>query len=170
MASLAGMELQAVVSRVTFLAQKSLGIWFLVWAIRYKADWDFKLSGTAKVVRWAVITIGYVLAASLPGPGFVRLVPGFAGICFLCWPNLSYHLTNLFVEWPTIEGRVGSAAQEGLHSIITYSFELGGETFGGMTTLKTGGYTNPYSEGQRVTVAYDPLNPEQSEVIAAEVR
>jgi len=113
------MELQAVVSRVSFLVQKSLGIWFLVWGVRYKADQDFKLSGTAKIVRWAVVGIGYVLAASLPGPGFVRLVPGLAGICFLCWPNLAYHLTNLFVEWPTVEGRVGYAAQEGLHSIIT---------------------------------------------------
>ena len=24
-----------------------------IWAIRYKADWDFKLSATAKVARWA---------------------------------------------------------------------------------------------------------------------
>jgi len=52
-ALLASMELQAAVSHVSFLAQESLGIWFLVWAIRYKADWDFKLSATAKVARWA---------------------------------------------------------------------------------------------------------------------
>ena len=57
----------------------------------------------------------------------MRLVPGLAGICFLCWPNLAYHVTNLFVEWPTAEGRVGSAEQVDSRSIITYSFEVGGE-------------------------------------------
>ena len=154
------MEIQALVSLVGFLLQKSLGIWFVTWAIRYKADWDYKLSGSAKGVRWAVVAIGYLLAASLPGPAPMRLVPGLLGICFLCWPNFAYHLTNLFVEWPTTEGQVGSALQDGSHSTITYSFELGGESFGGTATIKSG--DERYSEGQRVTIAYDPLNPDQS--------
>jgi hypothetical protein len=94
----------------------------------------------------------------------VRLVPGFTGICFLCWPNLAYHLTNLFVEWPSTEGRVDSAAQEGSRSVITYSFELGQNTFGGAATLKSSDVTR-YSEGQPITVAYDPLNPDQSKVL-----
>jgi Protein of unknown function (DUF3592) len=159
------MEIQTLISRISFLLQKSLGIWLLVWAIRYKADWDFRLSRTAKAVRWGVVGGGYVLGASLPGPGVVRLVPGFVGICFLCWPNLAYHMTNLFVEWPTTEGRVGAVEQADSRSIITYSFELGGETFGGTTTLKQSG-TDPYSEGQCVTVSYDPLNPDKSRVVA----
>ena len=144
------MEIQTLVSHVSFLLQKSLGIWLAVWAIRYKADWDYKLSGTAKALRWS--GIGYTLAASLPGPPLMRVVPGIIGISFLCWPNLSYHLTNLFIEWPTTEGRVGSAASDGLHSVITYSFELGRDTFGGATTLALNNLI-PYSEGQRVTVA-----------------
>jgi len=94
----------------------------------------------------------------------MRLVPGIIGISFLCWPNLAYHLTNPFIEWPTIEGRVGSAASDGLHSVITYSFELGRDTFGGATTLGSNNVI-PYSEGQLVTVAYDPLNPAQSKVL-----
>jgi hypothetical protein len=62
-------QIQGLLPRFNFLWQKSLGIWLSVWAIRYKADWDYKLSDTAKAVRWGVVGIGYVLAASLPGPG-----------------------------------------------------------------------------------------------------
>ena len=80
MALLASMEIQTLVSHVSFLEQKSLGIWLVFWAFRRKADWDFKLSGTAKAVRWTVVGVGYVLAAGLPGPAVVRLVPGFTGI------------------------------------------------------------------------------------------
>jgi len=46
------------------LLQRSLGIWFVTWAIRYKADWDYKLNCRAKPVRWGEVGIGYVLAAS----------------------------------------------------------------------------------------------------------
>lgn len=157
------METQELISRIGLLVQKSLGIWLVAWAIRYKAEWDYKLSATAKAVRWSVVGLGYVLAASLPGPVPLRLVPGLLGICFLSWPNLAYHLTNLFVEWPTTEGRVGSASQEGLRSIITYSFELGGESYGGATTIRS--VDARYSEGQQVRVAYDPLNPDRSKVL-----
>jgi hypothetical protein len=104
-----GVEIQALISRVSFLLQKSLGVWFVTWAVRYKADWDYKLSGTAKAVRWAVAGIGYLLAGSLPGPPPMRVVPGLLGICFLCRPNFAYH----------------SASQDGPRSTITYSFELG---------------------------------------------
>jgi hypothetical protein len=100
------MEIPIVISRVSFLWAKSLGPWLSVWAIRYKTDCDFKLSPTVRTVRWLVVTVGYFLAASLPGPGIVRLVPGLTGLCFLCWPNLAYHFTNFFVRWPKTEGRV----------------------------------------------------------------
>jgi len=158
------MEIQTLVSHFSFLFQKSLGIWLSLWAIRYKADWDYKLSGTAKAVRWGVVGIGYTLAAVVPGPTLMRVVPGVIGISFLCWPNLAYHLTKLLIKWPTTEGRLGSAASDGLHSVITYSFELGRDTFGGATRLALDNVI-PYSEGQRVTVAYDPLNPDQSKVL-----
>jgi len=161
---LASMEIQTLLSHVSFLFQKSLGIWLCLWAIRYKADWDYKLSSTAKVVRWGVVGVGYTMAASLSGPPIMRLVPGVVGICFLCWPNFAYHLTNLFIQWPTTEGRLGSAASDGSRSVITYSFELGHDTFGGAATLESNNMIL-YSEGQRVTVAYDPLNPDHSKVV-----
>jgi hypothetical protein len=159
------MEIQALPLRVTFLLQKSLGIWLAAWAIRYKAGWDYRLSHTAKIVRWIVVGSGYVLAASLPGPGIVRLAAGFAGISFLCWPNLAYHLTNLFIDWPTIEGRVVSVAQLDLHPVISYVFEIRGETYGGTATPKVSHANASYLEGESVTVYYDPLNPDRSRVL-----
>ena len=164
MALLASMEIQTLVSHVSFLVEKSLGIWFVFWAIRRKADWDYKLSGTAKAIRWTVVGTGYVLGAGLPGPAVARLAPGLTGICFLCWPNLAYHLTSLFVERPTTEGRVGSVAQDGSHSVITYHFELGQDAFGGATSVKSTDAIR-YSEGQQIRVAYDPLNPDRSKVV-----
>lgn len=162
------MEIQTLLSHLSFLVEKSVGIWFVFWAIRRRADWDYKLSGTAKAVRWTVVGIGYVLGAGLSGPAVARTAAGLTGICFLCWPNLAYHLTSLFIEWPTTEGRVGSVVQDGSHLVITYNFELGRDTFGGATSLKSK-ETIRYSESQRITVAYDPLNPDRSKVLPATV-
>jgi len=153
-----------ILAHVSFLIQRSLGIWFSVWAIRYAAKADYKISNTARAVRWSVVGIGYLLAASLPGPAVVRLVPGFAGLSFLCWPNLAYHATNFLVEWPTAKGRIGSARDDGSRSVVTYSFEVGESVFGGTTRLKLNSF-NGYSEGQQVIVAYDPLNPDQSRIL-----
>ena len=165
MALLANMEFRTLISHVSFLVEKSIGIWFVFWAIRRKAGVDYRLSGTAKAVRWTVVGAGYVLGAGLPGPAVARVVPGLTGICFLCWPNLAYHLSNLFVQWPTTEGRVGSVVQDGSHSLISYSFEMGQDTFGGATSVESNDAIR-YSEGPRVMVAYDPLNPDKSKVIS----
>jgi len=158
------MEIPVVMSRVGFLWTKSLAPWLSVWAIRYKAGCDYKLSPKARGVRWLVVAVGYVLAASLPGPGFVRLVPGFTGLCFLCWPNLAYHFTNFFVDWPKTEGRVTSFTQSDSHPVISYTFEFDGNLYGGTTAIKSNGSAKGYSEGQAITVAYDPFNPDESKV------
>jgi hypothetical protein len=164
-ALLASMEIRTLISHVSFLVEKSLGIWFVCWAIRRNAGVDYKLSGTAKVVRWTVVGAGYVLGAGLPGPAVTRVAPGLTGICFLCWPNLAYHLTNLFVQWPITEGQVGSVVRDGSHSVVSYSFEVGQDTFGGGTPVKSNDAIR-YSEGYRVMVAYDPLNPDKSKIIS----
>jgi hypothetical protein len=153
-------------SRLIFLLEKSLGIWIVVWAIRHKFEWDYKLSITAMTVRWTVVTFCYVLLATgLLNSGAVRLCVLAAGLCFLCWPNFAYHLTNLFTEWPTIEGCIDSVAQDGSESLVTYSFELGQDFFGGRTKIKSI-TTPPYVAGERVEIAYDPLNPNESELVS----
>jgi hypothetical protein len=81
-----------VISRVSFFWLKSLGPWLSVWVIRYKADCDYRLSPTAKGVRWLVVAIGYVLAASLPGPGFVRVIPDQRVCAFSA--GLILHITS----------------------------------------------------------------------------
>src|SRR5579863_5629946 len=99
------MAAQSLIFHLSFLIEKSVGIWIAVWALRYRAGWDYKLDRAAKIVRWSVVGGGYLLAASLPGPPVVRLVPGFVGVGFLCWPNFAYRLAKLFTEWPVAEGR-----------------------------------------------------------------
>jgi hypothetical protein len=160
------MDTQMLFSQLSFLLEKSLGIWFVVWAIRRKYKWDYRLSGMAKAVRWAVVTVCYVfLATGLLGFAAPRLFVLAVGLCFLCWPNFAYHLTNFFIEWPTIEGRIGSVARDGSRSVVTYSFELGQDSFGGRTTIRSSS-TPLYVTGERVEIAYDPLNPDESRLLS----
>ena len=43
------------IAHISWMFEKSLGIWLAAWAVRYKAEWDYKLSGTARALRWGVI-------------------------------------------------------------------------------------------------------------------
>jgi Protein of unknown function (DUF3592) len=156
------MDTQMLFSQLAFLLEKSLGIWFVVWAIRRKFDLDYKLSSTAVLLRWAVVTFSYLLLATgVLGIAAVRLPILAVGLLFLCWPNFVYHLTKFFVQWPTIEGRIGSVLQDGSRSVVTYSFEVGQDSFGGKTTVSSES-RRPYVAGERVEIAYDPLNPDES--------
>lgn len=71
-------------------------IWLSVWAIRKKADVDYKLDSTSQLLRWALVVVGF-LVAHLPGSslGYVRVGGYVVGLAFLCWPNFAYHLTHL---------------------------------------------------------------------------
>ena len=59
-----------------------------------------------------------------------------------------------------------SFAQFDSHPVVSYTFEFGGNTYGGTRALRSNDHTNRYSEGQDVTVAYDPLNPDESKFIS----
>ena len=151
------------IAHVSWMLEKSLGIWLSAWAIRYKAQWDFKLGAAAKALRWTVVLTAYSLAASVPSPGFVRAILAYIGLAFLCWPNFAYHLSKLFVEWPTAEACVVSAdsTENGAH--VSYTFRIGDQTFGGNARVKS--HIARVSEGQRIVIAYDPLNPDESKFI-----
>jgi hypothetical protein len=159
------MDAQRLISDVSFLTERSVGIWFTFWALRYRAGWDYKLNRAAKIVRWSVVGVGYLLGASLPGPAAVRLVPGFIGVGFLCWPNFAYRLAKLFDEWPVTEGRVVSIARTESGMDVMYEFQCGDGRLGGTASLKQRFPMAELSPGQTIAVRYDPLNPDESELI-----
>jgi hypothetical protein len=157
------MELQAAVSQAGYLLERSAGIWFAAWALRHRLGWDYKLSGEAAAIRWALVLVGYLLAVLLPTPA-ARLTCGFVGLAFLCWPNFAYHLTNLFVHRPImmIQGRVTSVAYDGSRASVSYSFTHGGDRFGGTAWVKRRASAADWAPGQPIDVIFDPLNPNKS--------
>lgn len=167
------MQIDATFSHVAWLLGKSTTIWLSVWAIRYKADWDYRLSTTAKMTRWGVVLGAYFLAASLPGKelGTARVLIGLLGLAFLCWPNFAYHLTNCFVAWPTTTGNVLSSDDDGSGWLINYTFNLGSERFGNTAHMKRANgvsVSEVYPAAKQVLIRYDPLNPTtQSRILSS---
>jgi hypothetical protein len=72
-------------------------VWLSVWAIRWKAEIDYPLDRSARIVRWVTVVVGFAIGYFVPDPGlwYVRVAGGFLGLGILCWPNFAYHLTNL---------------------------------------------------------------------------
>jgi hypothetical protein len=157
------MELQAAVSQAGYLLEGSAGIWFSSWALRYRIGCDYKLSGVAEATRWTIILVGYLLAAALPIP-MARLISGFVGLAFLCWPNFAYHLTNLYLEWPMVEGHIVSIVEVGSRVTLNYSYKLGNGSYGGAASLKPSDLPVEPSPGHLIMVSYDPLNPDKSKI------
>ena len=151
---------------ISYAFQKSLGIWLSLWVIRYKAGIDYKLSGQARAVRWAIVVTCFALT-SVPGEsfGWFRVLVVTIGISFFCWPNLGYYVNSLFEQWPTAEARVESAQQQSASRwLLAYDFHVGGQRYGGNAKVScdrsnTG---DGYREGMRITIHYDPLNPGRS--------
>ena len=90
-----------VASFLSFYASYSAKIaciWLSVWAIRRKAEADYPLDRSARIVRWSTVAVGFAIGYYVPRPGlgYVRVAGAFLGLGFLCWPNFAYHLTNLF--------------------------------------------------------------------------
>jgi hypothetical protein len=73
-----------------------LNIWLAAWAIRRKGEFDYQLDQTAKAVRWILVAVCLGLPfriGQLLNPT-MRVCLGIAGIAFLVWPNLAYHMTR----------------------------------------------------------------------------
>lgn len=85
------------------VSAKIFGVWLAVWLIRRRGEIDYPLDGPARALRWIMVGIGFLIGY-LPGSNleYVRLGGFSVGMGFLCWPNLAYHLRNLFgtVEKP----------------------------------------------------------------------
>jgi hypothetical protein len=88
---------EQILANARFLAQSEVCIWFVFWAYRRRYELDEKLDRRAKLVRWSIVGVCYVLGC-LPGPRFgpAKAVALVVGLAFFCWPNFAYHLTNWF--------------------------------------------------------------------------
>jgi hypothetical protein len=167
--------LEEISSQARPLWQLALGPWLSVWAIRNRWQLDYNLSVRARSVRWGFIAACYS-AASTPGANFAvfRVCAAYTALGFLCWPNFAYHLTNLFEDWPTTEGTVGSSEEQSTRRwIIRYDFEFNGERYGGTSKVKPiPGFAvkDAFPDGAPVVVRFDPLNPGNSAVVASASR
>ncbi len=159
------MSLRSVFSEAGYLMEKSLGIWLACWAIRHKAKWDYRLSSTAGLTRWGFVGAGYILAVTMPIAA-LRVTTLLIGLAFLCWPNLAYHLTNLFSQrsMMMVQGRVTSVAYDRSRASLGYSFTYTGTQFGGTTHVKRRVSPDDWAPGQPIDVIFDPANPEKSRV------
>jgi hypothetical protein len=108
----------------------------VVWAIRRTYDWNYN----SAALQWPYLGLPPLFAMYLLPPGYsaaLHLLVLAVGFCFFCSLKFAYHLISFFIEWPTVEGRIGSVAQDGSRSVATYSFELGKYSFGGRTTIES---------------------------------
>jgi hypothetical protein len=100
-----------IASFLSFYASYSAKIaclWLSVWAIRRKSEADYPLDGSAQLVRWTAVVVGFAIGYYVPGQefgGYVRVAGAFLALGFLCWPNFAYHLSNLFRANVSPDGR-----------------------------------------------------------------
>jgi hypothetical protein len=76
-----------------------VSVWFLVWGIRYKGEFDRELDGAAKRIRWSMVGLGIALLLASINLLGIRPRYFFAGwiwaTAFLAWPNFAYYLSAL---------------------------------------------------------------------------
>ena len=72
-------------------------IWLSAWFLRRKYEVDYQLDWKGHLIRWLVVASGFYVAAALRGPQYTvhRVTAGVVGLAFLCWPNISYHLSRV---------------------------------------------------------------------------
>jgi len=66
--------------------------------------------------------------------------------------------------WPQVEAHITSISRDESELEVGYSFDLNSGTSGGLKMTKEKGVT--YIPGQRVEIAYDPLNPDESALVS----
>lgn len=141
-------------------------IYLSVWAYRYQGDVDYHFDRFGMLVRWG-LTLSLFFIAGLVPAAKGRVVLFYVALALFCWPNFCYHLITFFRKpyWPTAEARVVHAGWEDeSRQAISYSFRFNGEAYGGTSLLKTS--TGPVQRDDRITIRYDPANPDRSEIVA----
>ncbi|HEY1525861.1 MAG TPA: hypothetical protein VGH51_06445 [Candidatus Angelobacter sp.] len=91
------MDLKQLVENTLAVFVKLFALWFPCWAIRRAGEFDEKLDGTMRAVRWTIVIICFAWIGQLrPEDISTRLVLSAIGLPFFCWPNCAYHLVRLF--------------------------------------------------------------------------
>jgi hypothetical protein len=76
-----------------------VSVWFLMWGIRRKGEFDIELDDTARRIRWLMVGMGILFlwasAGTLTDCAWCVLVGWIWATAFLAWPNFAYHLTTL---------------------------------------------------------------------------
>lgn len=116
--------------------------------------------------RWLNwLGLGILVLAGTLSDGHSSLWPLVAA-CYLGefgWTLATRWLRHAY-PWPKVEGHITSISPgDGSELEIGYSFDLGGGTYGGVKITKAKGLA--YTVGERVEIAYDPLNPDESTLV-----
>ena len=83
-------------SYATQIAQGTVAVWFVCWALRRKYELDEKLDRREQSVRWIVVSIAFGMTM-LSGSRLAaaRVTAWVLGTAFLAWPNLAHGATTL---------------------------------------------------------------------------
>ena len=88
------------ISNAKVIAGCMLNIGFICWAYRRKYELDEILSSRARIVRWLVVTISFLIVTfpvghiTNPWIGYTRVLIGIICVAFFCWPNLANRILN----------------------------------------------------------------------------
>jgi hypothetical protein len=82
------------------LAASMLSIGLTCWAIRKKYEFDEVLSPLARITRWLVVAVTFLIVTFPVSQithlriGITRVTIGIICISFFCWPNLANRLLH----------------------------------------------------------------------------
>jgi hypothetical protein len=140
-------------------------IYLAVWAYRYQKGVDYRFDRVGMLARWVLTLSLFVIAVLFPTANG-RAVLLYVALAFFCWPNFCYHLITFFRKpyWPNAEASVVHVGWDESRQAISYSFQFRGEIYGGTSLLKTS--TSLMQPDERITIRFDPANPDRSEIVA----
>jgi hypothetical protein len=79
-----------------YVSQRLVGIWFSVWLIRRKGEFDKPLDKLGRKIRWTGVIVGLLVADVADTIAYPRVIGLLTCLVFLCWPNTAYHVARIF--------------------------------------------------------------------------
>ncbi len=88
--------LRQLEANLAYLAQPAIGLWLGIWSLRRRLESDYKLSRTARWIRWTIVLVCWIVASiPLKRIGPIRALGLVIGLAFLWWPNFAFHFLRL---------------------------------------------------------------------------